>query len=374
MKKFFAFFFSFLILHAVDPAGETTDAVITDGEPNDGKGPELSVEDQVAAEFGFDAEDSNAEVAKDTTDVVDDANPNKEAPAPADGEVALTDEEKAAKEATDAKSADEAKAITEDDLKPLDSKNKDTNARFEKITAGYKEQVAANEKLSNELTAYKGSIESLRELGFTDEAAASDLVEFSAFRHVLATGDVPKFQEIIANQVKQFEAMHGKKVTIAASAIDDYEDLKAAVDNLEMTDEHATEIARSRKLTERTNRERETRQVNNQTAEQHQAAINEATAQVSQMQQNWSRTDPDYPKVIAELEPLMTDIATKFPASQWPSIIDMQYKSLKKALVLSGNQQQTPSPLRGNASISGKAVPNSVEDAVLAEMGFDIEA
>jgi len=48
----------------------------------------------------------------------------------------------------------------------------------------------------------------------------------------------------------------------------------------------------------------------------------------------------------------------------------LQYKSIKKALIQSGNQQHI-TPARGNNAMSGKPEPKTVEDAVLQEMGFD---
>jgi len=376
MTKLYRFILSFLILCAVDPdqSGVLSGATITDGEPNDGKEPELSTEDLVAAEFGFDKDDPNAKVSETVAEVVDDADADtaKDKETEAKPEP-LSAEDQIKKDAADATAAEEAKkGITEDDLKPLDSKNKDTNARFTKVTEGYKAEVAKVEKLTSDLVRYEESIEGLRQLGFTDANAASDLVEFSAFRHTLATGDVDKFRAIIEQQVQQFEALHGKKVAISGSALDEYPELKAKVESLDLSEDDALEIVKGRKITERANREVQQRQQSQQSNEQIEAVREEAFTNIATMQANWKKTDPDYEAVMDELLPEMATIAKNFPPAQWASIIERDYKQIKKLLV-QGAAKQTTDPLRGNARMTSKTAPTSVEEAVLAEMGFDLE-
>ena len=262
-------------------------------------------------------------------------------------------------------------SITDADLEPLNSKNTATNERFQKITEGFKAEKLRSEELSAENERYKGSIESLRSLGFSDETAANDLIEFSAYRHVLATGDAEQFKQIVATQVKQFELLHGKRVSIESNSLDDFPDLRTKVDNLDLDEDVALELARSRSVQMRASRDNNVREQNQLTQNQQQAVIDSAVNQVSSLQNNWQKSDPDYAAILPHLQPMMAEIGKGYPPSQWPQLIDMQYKTLKKALVQSAVKSSGALPLRGNGHMSGKSAPSSPEQAVLQAMGFE---
>lgn len=286
---------------------------------------------------------------------------------------ALTDEEKATAEAVKAEADKKQEGITDADLEPLNSKNPATNERFQKITEGFKTEKARADSLAQENERYKGSIDSFRQLGFTDETAASDLIEFSGYRHTLATGDEKAFAEIIGNQIKQFEALHGKKVSINASVLSDFPDLQSKVENLEIDEDTAHEVARARKLQERTNRDAQQNKQNQQQVQSTQAALDTAVADVETLQANWLKTDPDFNVILPHLQPQLTEIGKNYPPHLWAKTLEIQYKSLKKALVEQNAGRNTQQPLRGNAHQIGRAAPSSPSEAVLQELGLNAE-
>jgi hypothetical protein len=282
----------------------------------------------------------------------------------------LTDEEKATAEAAKADEGKDKQAITDADLEPLNSKNPATNERFQKITEGFKAEKVRADSLNQEVERYKGSIDSLRQLGFTDETAANDLIEFSGFRHVLAAGDEKAFSEIIGNQIKQFEALHGKKITINASVLSDFPDLQQKVENLEIDEDTAHEVARARKLQERSTRENQQNRQNQEHVQNTQAVLNSAVSEVETLQANWLKTDPDFNAILPHLQPQLAEIGKTYPPHLWARTLEIQYKSLKKALVEQG-AGKIAQPLRGNAHQSGKPAPSSASEAVLQELGLD---
>jgi len=284
--------------------------------------------------------------------------------------VELTEEQKAA-----AAAAETAKgAITDADLAPLNSRNPDTNERFRKVTEGYKQEKERSSKLEVENTRYKESFDSLRQLGFQDESAAHDLVEFASYRHILATGDAEAFAKVVGTQIKQFEAMHGKRVTISASALDDHPELKAQVEALELDEGLAIEIAQKRNIEARATRDQQQRQQQQQTTNQSQEALNDAVAEVTALQNTWQATDPDFPAILPHLQPLLADIGKSYTPNLWAKTLELQYKSLKKALVESKtNSRGSNLPLRGNGHRQGQAAPSTPQEAVLQELGLDGE-
>lgn len=270
-----------------------------------------------------------------------------------------------------AKAEEKPAEITEDDLKPLESKNAATNERFQKITEGFKAEKARADLASQEVDRYKNSFASLKQLGFSDATAAEDLVEFSAYRHVLATGDAEQFKGIIESQIKQFQAMHGKSIAITGNIVDDYQDLKTKVDGLELDEQDAIEIARARKVQERANRDTQNQNSQRETAQQSQNVLDSAVASVTALQTNWKNTDPDYNAIMPHLQPLIAEIGKTYAPHLWAATLEMQYKVLKKTLVANAGNENKDLPLRGNGHMTGKPAPTSTEEAVLQAMGME---
>lgn len=273
-----------------------------------------------------------------------------------------------------AKKADEEaakKGITEDDLKPLESRNKETNERFRKVTEGYRQEKERAEQLQQKVANFQQSFDALKQLGFSDETAAEDLVGFSEYRHVLATGDSEAFSKIIAEQVRQFESLHGKRVAIQASALDAHPDLKQRVEDLDLDEAMALEVARARDLDARASRERQQRTQQVRTEQEHTAVLNDAVAAVENLQTSWKKNDPDFPAILPHLQPMMQEIGAKYPPNLWPQLLELQYKSIKKALVEQGGNKGSTLPLRGNGHQRGKSAPSTPQEAVLQELGLD---
>lgn len=351
MKLFsIAWLLSFLTLSIVE--GEVGASDTTD-EAKD----ETTTEPQTLAETVLEALDA------------DDEQEESDAVAETQVDETATDEVKA--DEVIANTEDKPKSeITDDDLKPLDSKNANTNERFTKITEGYKQEKQRAETLESEVTKYKSSFESLKQLGFNDEAAASDLVEFSAFRHVLATGDADQFKSIIGEQIKQFELLHGKKVSFDKTGVlDDFPDLQEKVNNLELDEDTALRVARAERLNQRADRDKQNTQQRQQTDLQSQQALQSAVDEVDTLQNTWRSTDPDFSAVVKHLQPKMEQIAKDFPPNMWAKAIKHQYETIKETLAKSV-QSSTGQPLRGNGNLTGKPAPTNMAEAVLQEMGM----
>jgi len=323
---------------------------------------ETSNEEVTASDAAWDAIENN-----DLT--VDEA--ESEVQAEVSSDVPVDETEKPAEEVQSVAEETKSVEITEDDLKPLEGKNAATNERFQKITEGYKQKEQRVNELEQENERFKGSFESLKQLGFSDENAANDLVEFSAYRHVLATGDAEQFAGIVAQQIKQFELMHGKKVNVSVDSLEAYPDLKEKVESLELDENTAIEVAKVRDIQARSNRDSQKRKESVQTEQDQQQVVDVAISDVESLQGNWKKTDPDYNAILPHLQPLMQEIGAKYPPHLWASTIDIQYKTLKKALTSTVRAKTNEAPLRGNGYMSGKPAPQSTQEATLQAMGFD---
>lgn len=265
----------------------------------------------------------------------------------------------------------EAKAITDKDLEPLNSKNQATNERFQKLTDGYKQAKQEVEELKGKITVAEETFNALTALGFNDEGAVNDLVALSDYRKIIASGDAEAFQQSIANQIRNFESMHGKRIKINASALDNFPDLKAKVDGFEIDEDVAIELAKSRALESRQRQEFDARRSQQEQSANREAAINSSVAAVEAQQKAWSQTDPDYNAILPYLQPHIEEIGSKYPPEQWAGLIKLQYNAIKQA-VANATQKTTVQPLRSNSIGGTRPAPKTPQDAVLQAMGLEI--
>lgn len=358
MSQLLRFILSFCMFYAVDPedVGGGEEQTTTSEDDDDA----AVVED--AGEAAWDAIQNGEDFESDEPENAEQA----EGEQAAEGDAPKVDEP-----AAEAAKPDPA-AITEDDLKPLEGAKAKTQERFQKVTEGYKAEKERADKLNEEVSRYKESFDSLRQLGFTDEAAATDLVEFSAYRNVLASGDAAKFQEIISAQVKQFQDLHGKPIQVSGSILSDHADLQAKVEGLELDEATAIEVARTRNLQARAARESQRQQEQYGEQAKTQEAIQAGASAVAALENEWRNSDADFPVILPLLKEQLPVIAQTFPPSQWEAQFKLQYQVIKKALATTANQNRQASPLRGGSHMSAsRKPPTSMVEAVLQDMDMD---
>lgn len=342
--RFFVSFFTFFALYAVDPENSVTqpeDETKTDDEP-------VSLADEVLKDFE-NAEETEPEQQEQEEQKDEDAPKPEEAEQKPEGE--------------------EKKELSDADFDSSDIKNPNTKERFEKLRDIYKETKGELDTLRSENESYKQSFNELRNLGFTDEAAAEDLINFASYRNVIANGDAEQFKQIIEQQIQQFEELHGKRVSVSASIIDTYKDIREKVDALELDPDDALEIARARRARERLSREQETVNIQTQNAQQQEIVLNKAIDEVSRFDEAMKRSDPDFNAIKEKLKPFLPRIAKEYPPEKWLSTIQLQYETIKQSF--ESGRGGNIEPLRSNGNKQGSPAPKNLQDAVLQDFGFN---
>lgn len=262
----------------------------------------------------------------------------------------------------------EKKPLSDEDLKPLNSTNKSTNERFEKLTSSYREVTAENEQLKQKYDTAEAAFADLRQLGFDDDNSIQSLVEFSEYRNAIKSGDADKFSQMIANEIQQFELMTGKRVNVNTSGIDKYQDLRERVDAKQISEEDALRLARFNNLEERAAIQNQTRYNEVTERQQQEQAINTAYDSVLSIQNNLQKTDPDYQVVVNAMQPFIAELTQSLPPAQWAKAIEVNYKVTKAALLNLQPAKQTFAPLRANSAKGGKPVFKTVDEQIAHEL------
>lgn len=321
-----------------------------------------------------DAPSAEAEPADETADqfvekALQDEAFNKEAEAPA-AEVIAPEADKPIEAPK--------KEITDKDLEPLNTGNKATNERFQRLTDGYKEKDAALieagqkfEASQAELQQHQSSFDALQQLGFNDADSAQSLIDFSQYRNAIKSGDVNTFTAMLAQEIQNFEIASGQKVNLNVSGIDKYGDLRQRVDNQELSEQDALRLARLNALEERATVNQQLQYQNNNNEQQQEQAMSHASQEITRFKDYLQKNDPDFQKVVQVLQPHLDSIVGNLHPSQWLNAIETNYKLTKDAMTRAQPARSTISPLRANSAAGGKPLFKTGDELAAHELSDD---
>lgn len=179
--------------------------------------------------------------------------------------------------------------------------------------------------------------ESVRE-SFNDVQEVENLF---AYGKAVKNGDWDTVEQILSEQVRQFEVMSGKRLSV--DLVSKYDDLQQRLESFEMDEEQAREIAQARYLREMQqqafNEQRQLEQQQRQqlAAEQQQleeerrreAIRNQAIADVNQLCAEYAKTDVFWPEREQRLAEFARSAVASLPPESWASTIKAFYDGIK---------------------------------------------
>jgi hypothetical protein len=149
-----------------------------------------------------------------------------------------------------------------------------------------------------------------------------------------------------------------------------FPDLQEAVNNGQITVDHANELAIGRQRQVVTTKQQQAQTAQEQATQTATAARNGAIAELNTLGQTLQQTDPQYDAKYAILQPALQALGM-LPPAQWKAAFMAAYKAVQlpaespaiPAVKPAGNQ-----PLRANKSPSGSSAkqPSSMLDAISA--------
>lgn len=179
-------------------------------------------------------------------------------------------------------------------------------------------------------------------------------------------GEYEAAGRILQQQLQQIAIMTGKPVG-AVDALADFPDLRQAVDGMQVTEQHALELARGRvqqqRLADNTQRQQQTDQAQQQTRQATEKGIKDVDAWCAQM----AAADVDFVAIEAQLLPEIPNLIKGLPPASWTQVISTQYRLMKQAAAAartSGAAAGASNVLRPTGSASPAAVPKSMHEAM----------
>lgn len=259
---------------------------------------------------------------------------------------------------------------------------KDANAMPEGLTPKAQERFQALANTNKELT---GRLEQLTALTGGNPDAVAPLLQsavamaqtfqengvsreqFDRATHaigLLNRGDMAGFQQLLEDQLRQV-ALHTGRAPGQIDALAGFADLREAVDNLQMTEAHAIEVARSRaqqQYQQQTQQQQQREQEREQTSQRE---FQNGVMAVEKFTRERMTTDLDYAKIEPILQKKIKDgLLAGVPPSAYRSIVEKTYELIKETSTMSRPQSSGGGVLRPSGGDAVKGKPQSGFEAM----------
>lgn len=189
----------------------------------------------------------------------------------------------------------------------------------------------------------------------------------TSFIGAVNRGDFQTAEQVLLGQLQQLSVLTGKSYGGAVDGLAGHQDLRQAVDGLQITEQHALELARARQVQAAQQQRAQQQQEAQQGQQQAQQAIQQSTQAVDTFCKQMQASDMDYPQIEAQLLPVLPGMLKNIPPAQWLPIVKAQYQLIKQ---VAGKARQAPPPtapgtvLRPTGAGSPAARPSSMFEAM----------
>lgn len=174
-----------------------------------------------------------------------------------------------------------------------------------------------------------------RQLSYVKETFESHGIQQPQFEQAAAVigminrGDFAGAEKVLLDQLQQIALMTGRQPG-QVDALANFPDLRQAVDNLQVAEPHALEIARARHQALQGQQVQQRQQQEQQATQQEQQAFQQGQRAVDGFCQQMKRTDVDYAQIEAQLLPHIPKMLAGVPPAQWAGIVQAQYQMIKQ--------------------------------------------
>jgi hypothetical protein len=228
--------------------------------------------------------------------------------------------------------------------------------RFQQLANTVKEQTAWRQEVEPQLNYVR---ETFQQNGIQQE----QFELFSQFAGAFNRGDYQAATAILQEQMQALALMTGQQ--LSADPLTQHPDLRDAVDNLQLTEAHAIELARVRTQSQQqTQRTQQVQQVQ-QAQQQTQQAINSAQDSIDSFCKQMKTSDIDYAAIEPQLlQSIKEGLLEGIPPARWPSLIQHQYQMIKKVAGTSRTNVPATQTLRPSGTPSPSQKPRSMMEAM----------
>jgi hypothetical protein len=214
-----------------------------------------------------------------------------------------------------------APGVTDADLQEPEGLSPKAQERFQKLANGIRERDTQIETLSNQVDYVR---ETFQQQGIQRE----QFEQAAGVIGMINRGQFAEAAEILHEQLRHLAVLAGRPVA-QVDALQDYPDLRQAVDGMQLSEAHALEMARSRRTQHlMQQRQQQQEQAQQSTQQQHQA-VQHGTLAVDRLCKQLAATDVDFPAIEARLLPVLSQLLADVPPQRWANVVKTQYDLIK---------------------------------------------
>lgn len=146
----------------------------------------------------------------------------------------------------------------------------------------------------------------------------------------LNRGDFAAAQQMLTEQLRQVSLMTGQTMP-GVDALSDFPDLRQKVDQLQISEQDAMEVARLRASQSAVQGHYQQERQQRLASEQQQQTFNTARAGVDAWVKDMAAKDLDWPVIEEQLLPDLKGLLADVPPGAWVNVLQAQYNVLKRA-------------------------------------------
>ena len=237
-------------------------------------------------------------------------------------------------------------------------------------------------RLANEVRDLRGQVEQrdqaisyVKETFQNTGITAEQVDQAASVIGALNRGDLETAERVLMEQLQQIAIARGRPIG-QIDPLAQFPDLRAAVDGLQVSEEHALQLARARVIeqgqqqrTQQQARQEQEQRAKQQQQEQAQQQVNTALADIDTFTREMSAKDMDWPVIEAKLLPRVQTLLNGVPPAQWLNIVKTQYELIKDVSAGAVRQptQQAGQVLRPTGQGSPAAAPKTMFDAMFPQ-------
>lgn len=245
---------------------------------------------------------------------------------------------------------------------------------FKQLADYATQQQAAVQEATQKAQQMEQRVSAFSEL--VQETSAQPEQVMAAFEYLglvnrMARGQATKEEAVQAIEFLKSEMAHVARAAgisdigqVKVDPLSGHPDLRKRVDDLDMTEDAAIELAQAREKLARVNAQGQ--QTQQQQAQQQ--AVQQARQAIGQWIATVKKTDLDWPALDRKLAAQLRLLIQGRPPSEWPSLVQRWYTTEKSMSKGTARRQETPLAPRGGATSSASAAPKSLHEAVLGAL------
>lgn len=251
-------------------------------------------------------------------------------PTPAPAEVAKPVDAAAPAEVTQAEVGPDGKPVVKEEQKPADPEDltKMPEGLAPKAQERFQKLANENKEVKAELENMRSQIQPFYESLTANKVTGEQFTMATTYIGLVNKGDLRGALELMDRERAQLALYLGEPVA-GVDALQEFPDLRQAVDQFQIDERHALELAKQRKTTAVTQQRQQQQQEQQMQRQQQEEAWNAGVLDIDNWSKDMAAKDLDYPHVEKLLLQRIERITQTQPPKQWRQAVQDAYDLIK---------------------------------------------